>query len=195
MALKLQNQVVGLVRQVFGAALSETPNWLVRPGRLECGREWQRVRGIYADLTGEILPDVMRSVERRTVDAVLLQPGSAPRILEVDEKQHFNEFRALTLQHYLDLPVAFDRDAWKTASLAKRRLEGGGFARPMAPLFPGLNGRHRQRAFRDALCDILPTVHGFSPTLRIADFEVASWVFLPNAAERMQQFLCERLQG
>lgn len=195
MPLKLQKRVVDLVQEILSAELSTTPDWLVRPGRLECGPEWSRISQIYAALTGATLPDVMRPVERRTVDAVLLLPRRAPMILEVDERQHFNEFRALTLRNYPDVPVAFDRNAWMAASLAKRKLEGVGFAKPRAPLFPAVNGRHRQRAFRDALCDILPPVHAFAPTLRIADFEVAKWIFQPRAAEHMQNLLTARLAG
>src|SRR4051794_10185028 len=36
---------------------------------------------------------------------------------------------------------------------------------------PHADGRHRQRAYRDALVDLLPAVHGRLPTLRIAYFE------------------------
>ena len=35
-----------------------------------------------------------------------------------------------------------------------------------------LGVRHRQRAFRDALADLLPALHGFGPTIRIGHFEV-----------------------
>lgn len=69
----------------------------------------------------------------------------------------------------------------------------GGFGKPKPPLFPREGGRHRQRAFRDALCDILPPKHGFLPTLRIADFEVQEWLQTPNAPERMRALLDERL--
>jgi hypothetical protein len=42
-------------------------------------------------------------------------------------------------------------------------------ARPCPPLFPDAGGRHLQRAFRDALADLVPLEHGWLPTLRIAD--------------------------
>ncbi len=147
----------------------------------------------YVELTGLTLPEVMRPVERRTVDAVFLQKGYPPRILEVDEKQHFNQFRAATLKHYHDGPVAFDTKAWLAASLAKKKLEGGGFAKAKPPLFPDLNGRHCQRAFRDALCDLIPPLHGFAPTLRIADFEVEGWIYSNDAERRVDELLSTRL--
>jgi hypothetical protein len=81
------------------------------------------------------------------------------------------------------------------ASAAKRRLEGGGFAKPRPPLFPGEGGRHRQRAFRDALADILPAVHGWKRTLRIADFEVKPWLFTAEAPQHMRRLLDQRLSG
>ncbi|WP_457092568.1 hypothetical protein [Microvirga sp. P5_D2] len=64
----------------------------------------------------------------------------------------------------------------------------------MPPLFPGEGGRHRQRAFRDALTDILAPYYGFAPTLRIADFEVKDWIDLPDRAERMRGLLSARMQ-
>jgi hypothetical protein len=104
--------------------------------------------------------------ERRTVDCVLQRRGEPPRIVEFDEKQHFNSFRALTIRAYpRTAAVAFDRRAWLRACEAKRRLEGGGFGLPKPPLFPDEDGRHRQRAYRDAVADLLPAVHGWCPTL------------------------------
>jgi hypothetical protein len=38
--------------------------------------------------------------ERRTVDCVLQRRGEPPRIVEFDEKQHFNGYRALTIRAY-----------------------------------------------------------------------------------------------
>jgi len=129
----------------------------------------------------------------KPVDAVLQVPGSPPRILEVDESQHFNGYRANTLSHYAgSVPLAFDARSWSERSVAKPRLEAGGCARPCPPLFPGPNGRHRQRAFRDALSDILPPSHEFAPTLRIGDFEVRSWINTVDAASRMEELLATK---
>jgi hypothetical protein len=140
------------------------------------------------------LPEEMRPAESRTVDAILQRRGVSPRILEVDEKQHFNRFRAMTLNRYpRGLNVAFPLRLWLERCEAKTKLEGGGFAAPRPPLFPEEGGRHRQRAFRDALCDILPASHGYLPTLRIGDFEVKEWIYSSQARERMKRLLVERL--
>ena len=194
MPQEIEHAVVGLVTDILGASTAATPDWLVRPGRAECGDCWPLVRSTYSELTSLDLPDEMRQVERRTVDAVLVVRRSPPCILEVDEKQHFNAYRATTLRRYKDdVPLAFDADLWIARSDAKTKLEGGGFGRPMPPLFPGDGGRHRQRAFRDALTDILPPHHGFAPTLRIADFEVKGWISSHDRVDRMQRLLATRM--
>jgi hypothetical protein len=195
MARELERAVAALVLDILGAELVPMPGWLIRPGKAECGAQWPLVQEIYADLTGGmVLPDVMRAVERRAVDAPLQRPGEPPRILEFDETQHFNHYRARTFDFYADsVPLAFPVSVWRARSEQKKRLEGGGWSVPKPPLFPGEEGRHRQRAFRDALCDILPHDHGFLPTLRIADFEVKTWLFGPGAREQMAELLASRL--
>jgi len=191
---ELEQAVVALVTTILGARLGVTPKWLIRPGRAEAGRRWPMIRAIYHDLTGLELPEVMRRVERRTVDAVLVCDGQPPRILEIDEKQHFNHYRASTLRHYMTMvPLAFAPTVWLERSMTKSRLEGGGFAAPRPPLFPGEGGRHRQRAFRDALCDILPPEHGFAPTLRIAHFEVEDWIGTREAQAKVARLLEQRI--
>lgn len=194
MSRVFERAVVAHVTDVLGATHARTPDWLLRPGRDECGERWPLVCEIYNDLTGMQLPNEMRKIERRTVDCVLIVDGSRPRVLEVDESQHFNLFRARTLEHYAShTNLAFDPNLWIAKSQAKTKLESGGFGRPMPPLFPGDAGRHRQRAFRDALCDILPPLHGFAPTLRIADFEVRDWINGDTAREEIRRLLSTRM--
>ena len=194
MAGELQNAVVPLVARIVGAELIATPQWLLRPGPGECGEAWQTVCSIYHELTGLDLPNTMPSRETRRVDAVLDDGGAAPRILEVDETQHFNRYRAMTLRGYpSEVRVAFPIERWIEQSEKKTRLEGGGFGKPKPPLFPAEFGRHAQRAFRDMLADLLPPEHGWKPTLRIGDFEVLLWIYAGDAESRMRELLDERL--
>jgi hypothetical protein len=192
---ELQDAAIRLVKLITGARELQTPDWLVRPGKIECGRRWALVREIYSTLVpGLELPEVMRPIERRTVDGVLQRRGEPPFVVEFDEKQHFNRYRAITLHRYPPrLRTAFPRALWLQRCEAKKTLEGGGFAVPRPPLFPGEGGRHRQRAFRDALADTLPPIHGYLPTLRIGDFEVRSWILTPRAEDRMRELLSARL--
>lgn len=194
MAGELQAAVVPLVARILGAELISTPQWLLRPGLVDCGASWKTICAIYSELTGLELPQSMPARETRRVDAVLDVRGEAPRILEVDETQHFNRYRALTLRSYPpSARVAFPVERWIEQSEKKPRLEGGGFGKPKPPLFPVEWGRHQQRAFRDALGDLLPPEHGWAPTLRIGDFEVVPWIYGEQAEVKMRELLGERL--
>jgi len=177
--------------------IGPTPGWLMRPGRLECGTRWRTVRLIYRQLTnGREVSDEMPMREWREVDGLFGGRGIPWRIVEVDESQHFNEFRALTLGKYpKDVPLGFPKGAWLAESRRRRARAGGGWAKPRPPLFPMAGGRHRQRAFRDALADLLPSVHDYAPTLRIAHFEVEPWIWQRGAIVRLGDLVMERIQG
>jgi hypothetical protein len=195
MAKETERRVLALVRKATGARKVEqcAPPWLVRPGRLECKHRWGLICQIYHALTGAVLREVMPSRESRRIDGTLELAGQPLRIIEVDEYQHFSAYRATTLRHYpKTITLAFDRESWIEWSEETRRLSGGNFAKPCPPLFPDAGGRHRQRAFRDALCDLLPPVHGLLPTLRIAEREVRGWIHERGARRLMSQLLEER---
>jgi hypothetical protein len=181
-----------LLKRICGAPLA-TPAWLKRPGKVECGSRWDLVRTIYKALTGKQLSATMPPRERRLVDGVFLFEGTC-FIYELDEVQHFNSFRATTLAHYPDdLRVGFDKAAWLHRCATKKKLEAGGWAKERPPLFPGINGRHKQRAFRDALADIIPREHHYGPTIRLDDQDVINWMSAPDAEDRMRALLRDRL--
>jgi hypothetical protein len=194
MPVKIQNAVIELVRQVTGSTIeATTPEWLIRPGKMECGKRWPLVCTIYHDLTGLVLPEVMPANDRRTLDCIVRFGASKLRVLEVDEIQHFNHYRGMTLRRYpANWPVAFDLHDWIPLCKDEPKQKGD-FAKAMPPLFPHDGGRHRQRAFRDALADLLPPDHGYLPTLRIADFEVKGWLNAASAKERMAALLETKL--
>jgi hypothetical protein len=173
------------------------PEWIQRPGRLECGNSWELLQEIYSQLTdGEILPDTMPRSEYRTLDGILIDYDGRFRIVEVDESQHFTSFRAQTLKMYPpEVRLAFPQETWLAESSKSRNLPGGGFARKCPPLFPMQGGRHRQRAFRDAITDLLPDCHGFAPTLRIAYFELDPWIWSGTAEIRMRDLVQQRLSS
>lgn len=196
MPLEVQYRTIELLEAALRRRIyvDRTPTWLLRPGREEFGPAWRKIRLIYRRLTdGMELPTTMPLRERRTVDGVLGGRGLPLRIVEVDESQHFNPFRALTLALYPETPVAFPRRVWLRESRSRRAKGGGGWAARKPPLFPMEGGRHRQRAFRDAIADLLPLQFGWAPTLRIADFEVRAWMYDRNAVSRMRLLLEQRL--
>jgi hypothetical protein len=183
----------GLRRRIYAG---RTPPWLLRPGREEIASAWPLLRRIYRELTGGLeLPAVMPLRESRTIDGVLGGRGLPQRVVEIDESQHFNAFRGATLRAYpQNMRLGFPRELWLELSLNGRMTASGGWAAPKPPLFPMNGGRHRQRAFRDALADLLPREHGWAPTLRIADVEVAGWIWDSRGApSRLARLVEERL--
>ena len=184
-------RLVPLVAGILGARLAGTPDWIMRPGRAEARECWTRLQAIYAELTGRELPEVMPPRERRKLDAVLDVHGKR-RIFEFDGAQHFNADRATTLRACLDVPLAFPRDEWLAQSEATGRIKTGGWARPCPPLFPEPGGRHQQRAFRDAIADLLPSEYGYEPTLRIGYFEI-QWLGTPREEEACRRLLTSRI--
>lgn len=73
LAKEEQNRVLDLIEQVTGSTLQREscPSWLLRPGRVECGQDWESVRGSYRALTGLLLPDEMPRREWRSLDVVI----------------------------------------------------------------------------------------------------------------------------
>lgn len=195
--LEVQHHVLNLVQEVLGGELlmgsRAQPDWLQHPGKDECGDRWELLCLIYDEITeGLSLPEFDRESRSRTVDAIHVAGGER-RVVEVDEAQHFTLFRAMTLRRYpADVHLAFDRQRWLLESEKPRKLKGGNFAKPV-PLFRIPEGRHRQRAFRDTLADLLPLDRGFLPTLRIAEFEVSQWLDSPSAGDRMALMIAEKL--
>jgi hypothetical protein len=187
--------VLDLIDEALGTTMTREvcPAWMRRPGRVECGGLWLTLQAIYADLTGGVLPDEMPSRERRSIDAVLTNHDGVARIVEIDEVQHFTPPRARTLALYpRGAETAFARSIWATRAEATTKVRGGGFARPCPPLFPDRGGRHFQRAYRDAVADLLPVQYGWAPTLRIGDFEVTRWLHETDAPERMRALLADK---
>jgi hypothetical protein len=93
----------------------------------------------------------------------------------------------------VDAVVAFPTDRWIHECDRKTRPEADGFGKPKPPLFPAEYRRHMQRAFRDMLADLLPSEHGYLPTLRIAEFEVNPWIYTRDAEKRIRELLRARL--
>lgn len=96
--------------------------------------------------------------------------------VEFDEKQHFNQYRNITLNYYNKLPVNYPLSLYKELNQSALIRPGtSGFTKlkssdPLFPeIFPGAaqDNRIRQRAFRDYLKDVLPLANNMNPTLRI----------------------------
>lgn len=190
---EVQDGVTRLLAETVRAEIDSErcPPWLRRPGRIECLALWETASAIYGALTGLVLPELAPPREGRRLDVLLTYENGDRQILEVDEEQHFTAARALTLEHYpAGVRIGFDASQWLARCHTRTGKErGGGFARPRPPLFPGEGGRHRQRAFRDALADLLPPLHGWLPTIRISDTEATAVTSAQDAAQSLRTLL------
>jgi len=168
--------VTNLLKEILDAEVQTEvcPPWLMRPGRAECGQVWVPIAAIYHALTGQALPEVAPPRERRRIDIVARYPDGRTQAFEVDERQHFTGARATTFPLYPpEVALGYDKQVWWTRSRdLTGREPGGGFARACPPLFPQRGGRHQQRAFRDALADLVPPQYGWLPAVRIGDFQI-----------------------
>jgi hypothetical protein len=89
-------------------------------------------------------------------------------IVEIDEEQHFTTSRLATFELYpADVPLGFDRDEYIDL-LGRWRTRGDkAFAHKTASDFPGTGGRQAQRAYNDALRDLLAPTFTGDPVIRI----------------------------
>jgi hypothetical protein len=51
MPREIEQATVAIIQEICGSPLG-TPDWLLRPGRTECGNRWELVCDIYHLLTG-----------------------------------------------------------------------------------------------------------------------------------------------
>ena len=99
-------------------------------------------------------------------------------IVEFDESQHFTIPRKLVLSAYPDdHPMGFSRDRW--ISLCEKHN-----ARDNDPPY-----RDEQRAWYDALRDLIPSLEGFQPTVRIYASDFAWCSLDPDSSNDLRQFL------
>jgi hypothetical protein len=89
-------------------------------------------------------------------------------IVEVDEVQHFTTARLHSFDVYpADLPLGFDIGEYRGLVDRWRTTGDRAFAHRVSADFPEAGGRQAQRAYNDALRDLLaPTFTGF-PVVRI----------------------------
>lgn len=108
-----------------------------------------------------------------------------PFILEFDESQHFTRQRLLTLSLYpADLKLGFSVERWQE------------LCRKIDAVDPTPVDRDERRAWYDALRDLIPTLYGFAPTVRLYAGEF-QWCALDPSSDqgkaRFSALLGERL--
>jgi len=178
--------IVKLLKEKYGNPaeyrLEYKPDWLTSYPSNGIVNKTTYLSDLYAELTDHklALQDQMELLSERkrrqkqSFDVWFDEPYSFA--LEFDEKQHFNQFRNITLDYYKTIKVAYPIKLYKELNSNTTINPGkSGFTKLKSndPLFPELlsgdkqDNRTRQRAFRDFLKDLLPLENGFNPTLRI----------------------------
>jgi len=162
--------------------LEYKPNWLKSiPNKDDLKNKWEIIKKVYSELNENILDietqlekiDLKKKNRTQSFDIWFNEPYNFA--VEFDERQHFNQFRKITLNYYNDIVVDFDIEYYKTLNNKIIKPGTSGFTKlgKSTSLFPELlkgerqDNRIRQRAFRDLLKDITPVELGFNPTFRI----------------------------
>lgn len=171
---RLQHRFFELaVASGFPLAAGRAVPWLSSRGHLSAD--------VQSSAPGHV-SDALAQIHRRLGgDALLLankpnRSGPAPDflhtrlgcIVEIDEEQHFTTSRLATFELYpADVPLGFDRDEYIDL-LGQWKLRGDkAFAHKTASDFPGPGGRQAQRAYNDALRDLLAPTFTGHPVIRI----------------------------
>ena len=88
-------------------------------------------------------------------------------LIEVDEVQHFTSARLQTLASYPPVRLGFDVAEYRSLITRFRPKGDKAFAHRVAPDFPQPGGRQAQRAYNDALRDLLAPTFTDHPLIRI----------------------------
>ena len=111
----------------------------------------------------------IRAEQLPPCDFYLPEPGF---IVEFDESQHFTQPRSVTLRSYpLELKVGFSIAHWLDLC---QRIDAKDNDPP---------DRDERRAWYDTLRDLVPTLHGFEPTVRLYS-DAFRWCSLHKDSEK-----------
>ena len=147
---------------------------------------WLTGRGHFNDLVQQQAPtsvvgalaDIHRALGGNASALATKRGGNPPtpdlihvptgRIIEVDEVQHFTTARGETFDHYpSDTPLGFDDTEYRDLITTWHPKADRAFAHKVSTDFPQVGGRQAQRAYNDALRDLLAPVFTHHPVIRI----------------------------
>lgn len=158
------------------------PDWLLSNPSKQLINNCSELNELYEALVGKQFSLIEKHAEltdkklkqKQSFDIWIGEPFNFA--IEFDEKQHFNQFRKITLDFYDKIDINYPLQFYKELNNGIAIKPGkSGFTKLKSsdPLFPEMlegekqDNRIRQRAFRDFLKDLLPIENGFNPTLRI----------------------------
>jgi hypothetical protein len=136
------------------------------------GNVLEQIRRALGDLRGH--RDFIKSAQMPPCDYYLPDP---PFVVEFDENQHFSRARLVTLANYPANPlVGFPISRWRQLCRAIDAKDDEPF------------DRDERRAWYDTLRDLLPSVHGFGPTVRLYAEEFPWCTLDPASAQGVENF-------
>lgn len=125
------------------------------------------------DVLGRIFDSLGGRLEEQAAKRLTSLPGDfidveSGTFIEVDESQHFTSFRLLTLDQYpVDAPLGFDINDYR-ALCGEWSARSDKYRKSKAAVGFGDGGRQRQRAYHDALRDLVAPTMGHPPVIRVA---------------------------
>ena len=150
-----KERVRELLTVVYGACrVNHALPWSARPqdyGTSPLGTLLQRIQTALGDGRGH--RDFVKSAQVPPCDFYISDP---PFILEFDESQHFSHARLITLSLYPEaFKLGFPLARWRELCREINAVDDQPF------------DRDERRAWYDTLRDLLPSLHGFEPTVRL----------------------------
>jgi len=162
--------------------LEHKPDWLLSYPSKKLVTNYPVIKDLYAELVNkelqlekQINSLAKNKLNRKQAYDIWIGPPFNFAV-EFDEKQHFNQYRAISLEYYEGIMTNFPISLYQELN-ANTQIKPGksGFTKLKSkdPFFPELlpgeaqDNRIRQRAFRDYLKDLLPLANNQNPTLRI----------------------------
>ncbi len=128
--------------------------WSARPedyASTPIGSRLRQIRTALGDLRGH--RNFIKSTQVPPCDYFLTDP---PFILEFDESQHFSRPRLVALHNYPEnTPIGFSISRWRDLCSEIDAKDDEPF------------DRDERRAWYDTLRDLVPSIHGFRPTVRV----------------------------
>ncbi|AQP51999.1 DUF7255 family protein [Tessaracoccus flavescens] len=142
--------------------------WLNQRGHLGLPEQADSARRVLADifsaLRGEPETQAAKRLTALPGDFVHEPTGT---FIEVDESQHFTTHRLVTLDFYPSgWPLGFDIGEYR-ALCAAWSLQSDRYRASKAAVGFGEGGRQRQRAYHDALRDLVVPAMGHPPVIRV----------------------------
>lgn len=171
-----QREILDLISRALCVEVRHGPEfpWLRNRHReQEFERYFPVIAGIFRALGGDEAALASKRPLSLKPDGYIGAPYNS--LLEFDEFQHFSSARERTLSLLpANLPLGYSRAHYLELCRVHRADADRYRHAKQAPEFNFPGGRTAQRAYFDCFRDLLPSLYGLRPTIRITEFDVQS---------------------